>query len=166
MWQDYLTEFSGILPRVVARLEPEIPYWPSSPSADYEAAQRPLPERRRAHLGRVAWPRAVLERTKQHHARFVTEYGFQSFPEMQTIEAFTEPQDRTSIFTPVMLAHQKNNEGNSIIHDYICSRIIPSRRTSPAFFTSARCCRPRASRSAPSISAAAALRPWAPSSGS
>ena len=53
------------------------------------------------------------------HTRFVTEYGFQSFPEMKTIEAFTQPEDRTSIFTPVMLAHQKNNEGNSIIHDYL-----------------------------------------------
>ena len=49
----------------------------------------------------------------------MTEYGFQSFPEMKTIEAFTAPEDRTSIFTPVMLAHQKNNEGNSIIHDYL-----------------------------------------------
>jgi beta-mannosidase len=49
----------------------------------------------------------------------MTEYGFQSFPEMKTVEAFTEPADRTSIFTPVMLAHQKNNEGNSIIHDYL-----------------------------------------------
>jgi beta-mannosidase len=38
---------------------------------------------------------------------------------MKTIDAFTEPADRTSIFTPVMLAHQKNNEGNSIIHDYL-----------------------------------------------
>ena len=49
----------------------------------------------------------------------MTEYGFQSFPEMKTVEAFTEPADRTSIFTPVMLAHQKNDEGNSIIHDYL-----------------------------------------------
>ncbi len=38
---------------------------------------------------------------------------------MRTIEAFTEPADRTNIFTPVMLVHQKNNEGNSIIHDYL-----------------------------------------------
>jgi beta-mannosidase len=36
MWQDYLTVFSGILDRVVNRLAPETPYWPSSPSADYE----------------------------------------------------------------------------------------------------------------------------------
>jgi len=27
IWQDYLTVFSGILPRVVARLDPETPYW-------------------------------------------------------------------------------------------------------------------------------------------
>jgi len=35
------------------------------------------------------------------------------------VESFTQPEDRTGIFTPVMLAHQKNNEGNSIIHDYL-----------------------------------------------
>ena len=38
---------------------------------------------------------------------------------MKTIEAFTLPEDRTGIFTPVMLGHQKNDEGNSIIHDYL-----------------------------------------------
>jgi beta-mannosidase len=49
----------------------------------------------------------------------MTEYGFQSFPEMRTVEAFTVSEDRANIFTPVMLAHQKNNEGNSLIHDYM-----------------------------------------------
>jgi beta-mannosidase len=38
---------------------------------------------------------------------------------MRTVESFTQPEDRPGIFTPVMLAHQKNNEGNSIIHDYL-----------------------------------------------
>jgi beta-mannosidase len=38
---------------------------------------------------------------------------------MKTVGAFTQAEDRTGIFTPVMLAHQKNNEGNSIIHDYL-----------------------------------------------
>ncbi|MGA7243583.1 MAG: glycoside hydrolase family 2 protein [Terracidiphilus sp.] len=118
MWQDYLTEFSGILPSVVARLEPEVPYWPSSPSADYEA----LSDRYQsgdAHIWDVWHGRVPFSTYETHHARFVTEYGFQSFPEMNTVDAFTEPADRTSIFTPVMLAHQKNNEGNSIIHDYL-----------------------------------------------
>ncbi len=118
MWQDYLTEFSGILPRVVASLEPEVPYWPSSPSADYEALSDHY-QSGDAHIWDVWHGRVPFSTYETHHARFVTEYGFQSFPEMQTIEAFTEPGDRVSIFTPVMLAHQKNNEGNSIIHDYL-----------------------------------------------
>ncbi len=118
MWQDYLTEFSGILPRVVARLEPEIPYWPSSPSADYE----PLGDHFQSgdtHDWSVWHGRVPFTEYENHHWRFVTEYGFQSFPEMRTVESFTQPEDRTGIFTAVMLAHQKNNEGNSIIQDYI-----------------------------------------------
>ena len=118
IWQDYLTEFSGILPRVVARLDGATPYWPSSPSADYE----PLTESYQsgdAHIWDVWHGRVPFSTYETHHARFVTEYGFQSFPEMRTVEAFTEPADRANIFTPVMLAHQKNEEGNSIIHDYL-----------------------------------------------
>jgi beta-mannosidase len=118
MWQDYLTEFSGILPRVVARLEPEIPYWPSSPSADYEPTSDHY-HTGDAHVWDVWHGRVPFSTYETHHDRFVTEYGFQSFPEMRTVEAFTQPEDRANIFTPVMLAHQKNNEGNSIIHDYL-----------------------------------------------
>jgi beta-mannosidase len=118
MWQDYLTEFSGILPRVVARLDAETPYWPSSPSSDYEAVS-PVYHSGDDHFWDVWHGRVQFATYETDHSRFVTEFGFQSFPEMKTIEAFTQPEDRAGIFTPVMLAHQKNNEGNSIIHDYL-----------------------------------------------
>ena len=118
MWQDYLTEFSGILTRVVARLAPATPYWPSSPSADYEAVSNTF-HTGDDHIWDVWHGRVPFSTYETHHTRFVTEYGFQSFPEMRTIEAFTDPQDRTGIFTPVMLAHQKNDEGNDIIHNYL-----------------------------------------------
>ncbi len=118
IWQDYLTEFSGILPRVVARLAPETPYWPSSPSADYEAVS-PIFHSGDDHVWDVWHGRVPFSTYESHHSRFVTEYGFQSFPEMRTVESFTDAEDRATIFTPVMLAHQKNNEGNSIIHDYL-----------------------------------------------
>ena len=117
IWQDYLTEFSGILPRVVARLDPETPYWPSSPSADYEALSDHY-QSGDHHDWSVWHGRVPFTEYEKHHWRFVTEYGFQSFPEARTVETFTQPEDRTGIFTPVMLAHQKNNEGNSIIQDY------------------------------------------------
>ncbi len=135
MWQDYLTEFSGILNRVVARLDPETPYWPSSPSSDYEET---TPDYKRgyqsgdAHIWDVWHGRVPFSTYETHHARFVTEYGFQSFPEMRTIEAFTQPEDRKNIFTPVMLVHQKNNEGNSIIHDYLL-KDYPEPKDFPSF---------------------------------
>ena len=118
MWQDYLTEFSGILPRVVAKLDGETPYWPSSPSSDYEQVTGKY-HTGDDHIWDVWHGRVPFSTYETHQSRFVTEYGFQSFPEMKTIETFTEPSDRTNIFTPVMLNHQKNNEGNSIIHDYL-----------------------------------------------
>jgi beta-mannosidase len=134
MWQDYLTEFSGILPRVVARLDAETPYWPSSPSADYETSWA-LTEALSAgisyeklsqgfktgdmHDWSVWHGRVPFSDYEKHRWRFVSEYGFQSFPEMRTVEAFTQPEDRANIFTPVMLAHQKNNAGNAIIHEYL-----------------------------------------------
>ena len=118
MWQDYLTVFSGILARTANRLAPETPYWPSSPSADYEETS-PSFQSGDFHDWSVWHGRVPFSEYEQHFPRFMTEYGFQSFPEMRTVEAFTQPEDRTSIFTPVMLAHQKNTEGNSIIHDYM-----------------------------------------------
>jgi beta-mannosidase len=118
MWQDYLTEFSGILPRVVAKLDGETPYWPSSPSSDYEQVTAKY-HTGDDHIWDVWHGRVPFSTYETHQSRFVTEYGFQSFPEMKTIETFTEPGDRANIFTPVMLNHQKNKEGNSIIHDYL-----------------------------------------------
>ena len=118
MWQDYLTQFSGILDRVVARLEPEIPYWPSSPSSDYETTSENFVTGDMHDWG-VWHGRVPFTDYEKHLWRFVSEFGFQSFPEMRTIESFTQAEDRTGITTPIMLAHQKNNEGNSILHDYM-----------------------------------------------
>jgi beta-mannosidase len=135
MWQDYLTEFSGILNRVVARLDSETPYWPSSPSSDYEETTANYLKGYQsgdAHIWDVWHGRVPFSTYETHHARFVTEYGFQSFPEMKTIEAFTQPEDRKNIFTPVMLVHQKNNEGNSIIHDYLL-KDYPEPKDFPSF---------------------------------
>ena len=105
-------------PRAVNRLAPETPYWPSSPSADYEEVSDKY-QSGDMHDWSVWHGRVPFSEYEKHFPRFMTEYGFQSFPEMRTVETFTMPEDRPNIFTPVMLAHQKNNAGNSIIHDYM-----------------------------------------------
>ncbi len=119
IWQDYLLLFSSILPRVVERLDSATPYWPSSPSANYEDDLAAGQHTGDSHNWDVWHGRVPFSTYETHHERFVSEYGFQSFPELRTVEAFTDPADRTSIFTPVMLAHQKNDEGNDIIHNYM-----------------------------------------------
>jgi beta-mannosidase len=118
MWQDYVTTFSGILAAAVNRLAPETPYWPSSPSADYEELSDKY-QSGDMHDWSVWHGRVPFTDYEKHIPRFMTEYGFQSFPEMRTVETFTVPEDRINIFTPVMLAHQKNTAGNAIIRDYM-----------------------------------------------
>ena len=118
MWQDYLTIFSGVLASAVERLAPETPYWPSSPSADYEDITENY-QSGDMHNWSVWHGRLSFRDYEKSTPRFMTEYGFQSFPEMRTVEAFTQPEDRTGILSPVMLAHQKNTAGNAIIHDYM-----------------------------------------------
>ena len=118
MWQDYVSTFSGILASAVNRYAPETPYWPSSPSSDYEELSDKY-QSGDMHDWSVWHGRVPFTDYEKHNPRFMTEYGFQSFPEMRTVETFTIPEDRINIFTPVMLAHQKNDAGNSIIKDYM-----------------------------------------------
>lgn len=118
VWKNYLTTFSGVLPRVIERENPEVPYWPSSPSSDYEATSDSF-QAGDAHDWSIWHGREPFANYQKHYYRFTSEYGFQSFPELRTVKSFTTAEDRANIFTPVMLAHQKNNEGNSIIHEYL-----------------------------------------------
>jgi beta-mannosidase len=51
--------------------------------------------------------------------RFMTEYGFQSFPEMRTIRSFASKPEDFDIHSAVMQAHQKNKGGNERILTYM-----------------------------------------------
>jgi beta-mannosidase len=70
------------------------------------------------HYWQVWHALAPIEDYKLQLPRFMTEYGFQSFPEMSTIKAFSTPQD-WDISSAVMLSHQKNKGGNGRIYDYL-----------------------------------------------
>ena len=135
MWKDYLTLFYGVVGQNVRQLAPETPYWSSSPTTDFDSnAEDPSSTYKTGdfHDWSVWHGRVPFTDYEKHLYRFVSEYGFQSFPEMRTVEAFTAPEDRTGILTPVMLAHQKNQQGNAIIHDYTL-RDYPEPKDFPSF---------------------------------
>lgn len=51
--------------------------------------------------------------------RFMSEYGFQSFPDMNTIERFATEQEDWDIKSDVMKVHQKASKGNGLIMHYM-----------------------------------------------
>ena len=63
---------------------------------------------------------ADFEKYRESHG-WMTEFGFESFPAPSTVKQFTAPEDRASVLSPVMKAHQNNGNGrgNEMILDQI-----------------------------------------------
>ena len=117
LWDDYKKIFHGVLPEVVAEYDPARPYWPSSPSSNLEDD----PDSQRmgdVHYWEVWHAAKPFTEYEKQHPRFMSEYGFQSFPQVETVNAYTLPSDR-DIQSPVMLAHQKHPRGNQLIREYM-----------------------------------------------
>ena len=117
-WTDYDRLFNGVLPDVVAALDPDTDYWPGSPHSPGNRAEFNDPSRGDAHLWDVWHGRKPFEwyRTCEH--RFCSEFGFQSFPELRTVEAFAEAGDR-NVTSYVMELHQRSPPGNALILHYL-----------------------------------------------
>ena len=117
VWQDYVILFADILKSAVARYADPVPYWPSSPSANFEE----IPDNQHngdMHYWAVWHAQAPATDYTKQFPRFMSEFGFQSFPEMQTILSFAKPED-FDIHSGVMQAHQKNKGGNDRILTYM-----------------------------------------------
>ena len=124
MWAAYKAIFHEILPQTLASLDPQRFYWPSSPLAawdgkDVKHADVNLPRQSGdIHYWDVWWGQKPFAEYRAHIGRFMTEYGFQSFPEFRTVEAYTAPGDY-DIFSEVMQAHQRSSIGNGTIKNYM-----------------------------------------------
>jgi beta-mannosidase len=118
VWQDYIIMFSDILKSSVNQYGDPAPYWPSSPSANFEE----IPDNQHngdMHYWAVWHQQAPAEDYTKQFPRFMTEYGFQSFPEMRTIRSFASKPEDFDIHSTVMQAHQKNKGGNERILTYM-----------------------------------------------
>jgi beta-mannosidase len=130
VWQNYVNLFHGILPGVVNRYGYPVPYWPSSPSANFEDP----PDSQTngdMHYWQVWHALAPIEEYTHQFPRFMSEYGFQSFPEMRTIRSFAKPEDM-DIRSAIMQDHQKNHGGNERILSYML-RWYPEPKDFPSF---------------------------------
>lgn len=105
--------FRKLLPEKVKELDPGRFYLESSP---YEANWgRPESWKRGdSHNWGTWYGQKPFESLDTEIPRFMSEFGFQSFPEMKTIHSFATPEDY-DMESPVMNAHQKSSIGNFLI---------------------------------------------------
>ncbi|TWF45469.1 beta-mannosidase [Chitinophaga polysaccharea] len=115
--QGYDLLFRTILPQQVATYQPGVFYFHSSPISNWGKPEEFT--RGDNHYWGVWHGMEWFEAFNTHIPRFMSEYGFQSFPGMETIRTFATKDDY-DIFSNVMQAHQKSPaKGNTAIKTYM-----------------------------------------------
>jgi beta-mannosidase len=131
LFKDYEKLFHDLLPKVVAEHDPTRAYWPSSPSANLEADPG-SPDNGDMHYWGVWHGAEPFEKFEEIPTRFMSEYGFQSFPELKTLKSFVPPWEEMAIDSRSMLSHQKHPRGNELIKEYML-RDYPEPKDFPSF---------------------------------
>ena len=112
IWSDYQKIFHQIIPSVIDSLSNGIAYWPSSPQFGW--GRKESLQYGDIHYWGVWWGEEPFEKYQQKVGRFVSEYGFQSFPSKSTLEKFTNLNER-KLNSSTLQAHQKHPKGFQII---------------------------------------------------
>lgn len=119
--------FDRVLRGAVTDHSPTTPYWPGSPSTDYEGPVDTDAAGDR-HFWDVWSGSKPVENYTLSCPRFMSEYGFQAMPVMATIRGFAGDAAQAPD-SPVMKAHQKflAGEGNERLKFYLDARLRPAK---------------------------------------
>lgn len=115
---DYIKMFEHVVPKAVKAADSETFFWQSSPSSGGCFDEPDDENRGDCHYWDVWHGQKPFTDYQKHYFRFCSEFGFQSFPCLKTVESFTEEKDR-NIFSRVMEKHQKNPAANGKILYYL-----------------------------------------------
>ena len=118
IWTNYEKVFHEILPEVVEKYSNNTFYWHSSPSAGMGKLSGYQTTSGDIHYWGVWHGQHPFSEFQKYLGRFMSEYGFQSFPEFRTVKQYTIKQD-WDIESEVMAAHQRSGIGNLRIKSYM-----------------------------------------------
>jgi beta-mannosidase len=116
IWSAYEEIFHRVLPAEVDERDPGRFYWPSSPSIGWGHDESL--RRGDSHYWGVWHGREPFRVFEEKMPRFASEFGFQSYPSLETVKTFTAPEDRQPD-SPVMVVHQKHATGLEIVQEYL-----------------------------------------------
>lgn len=117
----YLEIFEKLLPQLVNNYDGTRPYWPSSPSSGGKFEEPQSANSGDSHYWKVWHAMYPFSSYREFDSRFMSEFGFESFPSLKTINSFCPPEEQ-SIYSKIMENHQKNQAGNKKIFDYMEQR--------------------------------------------
>ena len=132
---DYIKMYEYVIPKILKKTDPETFYWPASPSSGGSFDYPNDPNRGDVHYWEVWHSDKPFTEFRNYYFRYVSEFGFQSFPCLKTIESFTKPEDR-NIFSYVMEKHQRNGTANGKIMNYISQNYLYPTDFSTLLYTS------------------------------
>ena len=115
---DYVKMYEYLFPRLLEEEDPERVYWPASPSSGGGFDYPNDPDRGDVHYWDVWHGNKPFTEYRKFFFRYLSEFGFQSFPSIRTVESFTLPEDR-NVFSYVMEKHQRNAAANGKIMNYM-----------------------------------------------
>ncbi|BAO75152.1 beta-mannosidase [Winogradskyella sp. PG-2] len=115
IWSNYLKVFDSILPITVTQLT-DTDYWESSPK--YGRGNPKYKTEGDAHDWWIWHDVYPFEHLEENIPRFMSEFGFQSFPSYETIR-FINQSDSIELASDSFKNHQKHSRGFQIIEDYM-----------------------------------------------
>ncbi len=115
---DYVKMFEYILPAIVKKTAPQTYWWPASPSSGGNFDAPNDETRGDNHYWDVWHGEKPFTEYRKFFFRYASEFGFQSFPCLKSVEQLTLPDDR-NIFSRVMERHQRNQAANGKILSYL-----------------------------------------------
>ena len=123
---EYLKVFEKMIPDLIKKYDPNRAYWPSSPSNGYIGEElgkinSNTPNFGDSHFWAVWHGGKPFKAYRDFDSRFMSEFGFESFPSVKTLKGFCS-QDQFDFYSPIMENHQKNSAGNKKIMDYMEKR--------------------------------------------
>ena len=118
IWNDYKKVFHEMIPQTLDSLLPKEKniYWSSSPSIGWGRKESLL--QGDSHYWGVWWGKEPFEIYEKKVGRFMSEYGFQGMPNLETLKKVIPKQD-LNFTSEAFKNHQKHPTGYETINEYM-----------------------------------------------
>jgi beta-mannosidase len=116
LWQEYKKLFEETIPAILKELDPERPYIASSPIHGW--GRKESMTHGDSHYWGMWWGVQSIDTMKSKIPRFMSEYGMQAMPSIESIKEYAIPTDFDTA-SIVIKIHQKHPTGYNTLNAYL-----------------------------------------------